>query len=202
MVHDGDLLPFSDLGSLGSCTRSTNSLAPVNGAGSANNPTLMSRANINDRETKPARWFEPDLTGATFGQWTVLGPDNRHNRKSYWLCRCECGNEKAVSGWALRKRRSTRCRSCASPFRRFIDLTGQTFGHLQVVAIAGRDRFGRVRWRCKCLRCGRTPVVSADHLRRGHTRTCGCYRRELLRMRTRAANAALKVVRSTPGLLQ
>lgn len=43
-----------------------------------------------------------DISGETFGRLTVLAPAGRHNRSITWLCRCECGTEKAVSGLYLR----------------------------------------------------------------------------------------------------
>ena len=153
----------------------------------------MTHANIN--EGKPARWREPELSGSMFGKWQVLAADSRRGRKSYWICRCTCGNQRSVSGWALRKGRSRQCRSCGTPFRRFEDLTGRQAGWLVVIAYAGRDARGRARWRCRCDRCKQnTVIVAAYHLRAGRIKSCGCYRRELLQVRTRAANEALRVL--------
>lgn len=59
-----------------------------------------------------------------------------------------------------------------------IDLRGQPFGKLTVIEEAGRTKSGRVLWRCRC-ECGNEVVVRADDLRREHTRSCGCYMREL-----------------------
>ena len=59
-----------------------------------------------------------------------------------------------------------------------IDLTGQRFGRLLVIREAGRDRWGKVTWLCKCD-CGNEIVVSGDNLRREHTQSCGCLSREL-----------------------
>ena len=46
-----------------------------------------------------------DLTGQTFGDWTVISrlPGN------YYKCRCSCGNEKAVSGYSLTAGHSKSC---------------------------------------------------------------------------------------------
>lgn len=57
-----------------------------------------------------------------------------------------------------------------------IDLTGQRFGRLLVVADAGRkDR--KVMWLCRCD-CGTETTVRSYYLRSGHTTSCGCYGRE------------------------
>ena len=37
-----------------------------------------------------------DLTGRTFGALTVLSPASGEYSRSYWHCRCSCGNEKNI----------------------------------------------------------------------------------------------------------
>lgn len=62
--------------------------------------------------------------------------------------------------------------------RRAIDLTGQRYGRLTVKARAGSDGTRRnPTWECLC-ECGATTIVSGNSLRTGHTKSCGCYRRE------------------------
>ena len=56
--------------------------------------------------------------------------------------------------------------------RQKIDLTGQQFGGLTVLRPA--ENIGKkTAWLCRCD-CGRETVVRGDHLRSGHTKTCGC----------------------------
>lgn len=62
-----------------------------------------------------------------------------------------------------------------------LDLTGHRFGRLVVLARAGRDRHGSMRWRCKCD-CGREITVRGQNLRSGNTRSCGCYQRKVARI--------------------
>ena len=69
-----------------------------------------------------------------------------------------------------------------------IDLSGQTINRLVVIREAGRDNGGRVLWLCRCLGkngddCGKEVVVSGNDLRDGHTKSCGCLKRELCRER-------------------
>ena len=53
-----------------------------------------------------------------------------------------------------------------------LDLTGQRFGKLTVLAPA--ENIGiKTAWRCRCD-CGREATVKTYHLRCGHTKTCGC----------------------------
>ena len=57
-----------------------------------------------------------DLTGRTFGMWTVISFDCHKGKRptAYWLCRCTCGREKSVAGGSLRRGDSTGCKSCGS----------------------------------------------------------------------------------------
>ena len=58
-----------------------------------------------------------------------------------------------------------------------IDLTGQRFGRL-VVEGYSHTKNGKTHWVCKCD-CGKRVTVISDSLRRGKTRSCGCYRDEV-----------------------
>ncbi|WP_332632543.1 hypothetical protein [Halalkalibacter flavus] len=70
-----------------------------------------------------------DLTGQTFGKWTVLKRvDNRKNHP-YWMCLCECGTIREVKGSALRDAVSTSC-GCAVIYN---DLTGRSFYYWTVI---------------------------------------------------------------------
>lgn len=51
-----------------------------------------------------------DLTGKKFGRLTVIKRAERRepHRGAFWLCKCDCGNEKVISGNALK----TTTKSC------------------------------------------------------------------------------------------
>jgi hypothetical protein len=49
-----------------------------------------------------------DISGEQFGRWTAL----RFVGPRHWLCRCECGTEKAVDGSSLRRGISHGCIKC------------------------------------------------------------------------------------------
>lgn len=55
---------------------------------------------------------------------------------------------------------------------RLVDLTGERFGELTVLARDENDQFGRARWRVRCS-CGIEKVVSSTHLREGRVVSCG-----------------------------
>jgi len=58
--------------------------------------------------------------------------------------------------------------------RKKLNLTGQRFGKLTVVAPAENIN-GRTAWRCRCD-CGQEVVVKTCHLRSGRTKSCNCTR--------------------------
>lgn len=53
-----------------------------------------------------------------------------------------------------------------------VDLTGRTFGHLQVIEKVKVGQ-GKYKWLCKCD-CGNTKLVRTYHLISGNTSSCGC----------------------------
>lgn len=63
-----------------------------------------------------------------------------------------------------------------------IDLVGKRFGRLVVVERADNhstNKHANAHWVCKCD-CGNETVVDGHKLRRGHTKSCGCYHKDRL----------------------
>ena len=52
----------------------------------------------------------PDLTGQRFGSLTVLSPAGKNrNGRTMWLCRCDCGTERAFAAVYLRNGHTRSC---------------------------------------------------------------------------------------------
>lgn len=62
----------------------------------------------------------------------------------------------------------------------YTDLSGKQYGRLTVVKKTGerRGKSGSVVWECVCS-CGNTSYVSTSKLTSGHTKSCGCFSREV-----------------------
>ena len=58
-----------------------------------------------------------------------------------------------------------------------IDYTGQKFGRLFVVKRVDNNKYQQVQWLCRC-ECGGEKVVTANALREGYTKSCGCLKKE------------------------
>ena len=68
--------------------------------------------------------------------------------------------------------------------RRKLDLTGERYGRLTVVAPA--PNIGkRTAWLCRCD-CGKMATARTDHLRDGHVSSCGCLCRDGIIQRSRS----------------
>lgn len=52
---------------------------------------------------------QADLTGRKFSRWLVLKPASSEDRNDLWMCRCDCGRERAVLGVNLRAIKSRGC---------------------------------------------------------------------------------------------
>ncbi len=63
---------------------------------------------------------------------------------------------------------------------------GQVFGRLTVIALTAKRRSHSKVWVCVCI-CGTVLEVSGTNLSSGDTHSCGCLRRELVRVRSVAA---------------
>lgn len=127
-----------------------------------------------------------DLTNQQFGKLTVLQraekPEGATSTSAFWLCRCECGVEKVISGNALRQGKTKSC-GCLNIEKRDMDsLIGKKFGRLTVTGRADRPegiKGGDAYWRCLC-ECGTEVDVMGKSLKNGKTKSCGCYKHDVL----------------------
>lgn len=58
-----------------------------------------------------------------------------------------------------------------------MDMIGKRYDRLTIVKEAGRTKRGLRRWKCRCD-CGNHVVVATGTLNSGHTRSCGCLRKD------------------------
>lgn len=129
-----------------------------------------------------------DLTGQKFGKWTVINEiPERKDGKIYWHCKCECGNERDVYGYWLRKGKTKSCGCLQKEIMtkiHLIDLTGKRFGNLIVLQKEGNAKdTGEAIWKCQCD-CGKIIFVKGYELRSGQS-SCGCLN---------SSNGAIKII--------
>ncbi|NLJ50157.1 MAG: hypothetical protein GX428_11335 [Candidatus Atribacteria bacterium] len=110
-----------------------------------------------------------DLKGMIFGRLTVLHRANvKKGSNVHWVCQCECGKIKTVSGDSLRRGLTKSCGclqkeiSTQTGRNSFVDLRGKRFGKLIVLSDTGRRHGKNIIWHCRCD-CGNyTDVPGAD----------------------------------------
>jgi hypothetical protein len=69
------------------------------------------------------------------------------------------------------------------------DLTGVRFGRLTVIGPVARQKDkSNFKWICRCD-CGTVKDIPVNHFKTGHTKSCGCYNRELAKQK--GLNSAL-----------
>ena len=126
-----------------------------------------------------------DLTGFKFERLFVIKrvesyiqPDGRP--LIMWLCHCDCGTEKIISGKNLRNGTTKSC-GCYNleniSKRSFINLVGRKFGKITVISrtddyISPKGVYSTA-WKCLCD-CGNTKIIRACHLLNGFIFSCGC----------------------------
>lgn len=117
-----------------------------------------------------------DVIGMKCGHVTITKFIERKNNTNYYLCRCDCGNEKIFSSRDLLygKNPNLTCGCKTWTKTRKKDMTGQRFGRLNVIKDSGKRIHKEVVWECLCD-CGNTCYVTGYSLRAGKTKSCGCY---------------------------
>lgn len=109
-----------------------------------------------------------DISGQRFGKLIAVSQVS----DGKWECKCDCGNVCTVSSISLISGATRSCgclKKCIAPE----DLSGRKFGRLKAISYEGNRK-----WKCLCD-CGKECLVSASHLKNGHTRSCGCLRHKV-----------------------
>lgn len=60
-----------------------------------------------------------------------------------------------------------------------INLIGNRYGRLTVLCESGKDKYGKIMWKCQCD-CGNVVDVLGNSLRQGVTKSCGCLHNEIV----------------------
>ena len=126
-----------------------------------------------------------NAVGKKFGMLTVLErADNKispnGNKRTRWLCQCECGNTTVVMWDNLKSGHTTSCGCSLVNFckSKIEDITGEKFGKLTVLSRCGSTKQKQAVWLCQC-ECGNYTNVLGIHLKSGHTTSCGCIKSKL-----------------------
>jgi len=120
-----------------------------------------------------------NLMGQRFERLVAIKDKGVVNGKRRWECQCDCGKIKTVFPHNLKSGRvkSCGCLSKESSRKRQLskgNVLGQRFERLVVIKDKGIVDEERL-WECRCD-CGKITTVYGRNLKRGLTKSCGCYR--------------------------
>lgn len=120
-----------------------------------------------------------DLTGEKYGRLLVMEQAESNIQpngtcKTKWKCLCDCGNYTIVDAYNLKSGHTSSCGCYNSDVSKskIEDITNQRFGNLVVIERAENQK-EQIMWLCQCD-CGNKCVVNGYHLKKGHTKSCGC----------------------------
>lgn len=111
-----------------------------------------------------------DLTDIRFNNLTVMRFDHR-DKYTYWLCKCDCGNEVVVRGSHLTTGAVKSCGCLKNSKHKIRNLDGKRFGKLTVIKYHHINH--GAYYLCKCD-CGNEVIVLGTKLVTGRTKSCGC----------------------------
>lgn len=123
-----------------------------------------------------------DLSGRKFGRLTAIEVAEVLPEWDAWRCQCDCGNKVVASSRILLAGDKKSC-GCLKGRTQPKALSGWRFGRLTAIECDG-NKGGKPLWRCICD-CGSEKAVTAQHLLRGDTKSCGCFRRSTKKERLR-----------------
>lgn len=63
---------------------------------------------------------------------------------------------------------------------KFEDLTGKKFNKLTVLERVCKENTKQTYWICRC-ECGKETITTSAHLKNGHTKSCGCIQKEVVK---------------------
>lgn len=116
--------------------------------------------------------------GERYGLLTVVRRKGTNSSNHVtWECICECGLSTICTSNNLRAGHTKSCGHLRNK-QSFENLENKKFGRLLVKN--GTPKNGIVYWNCLCT-CGNETTVSSGHLKSGHTKSCGCYQKEVSR---------------------
>lgn len=120
-----------------------------------------------------------DVIGEKFGRLTVV-EEFKENKIRKLKCKCDCGNEIAVTKRDVLSGHTKSCgcyHSDMSSQRFSKDWTGYVSNYgIKILKPVKTNNLGQWLWECECF-CGNHFITYPGYVARGHTTSCGCRRR-------------------------
>ncbi len=122
-----------------------------------------------------------DLTGERFGRLLVISKSHYSEKghTTYWLCRCDCGQEKTLGSSCIKKQESCGCNTRAKYMETKRSITkqkhiGEIFGSWEVISWASVNKNNSHNYLVKCLDCDAQEVKAISKLKDRQARCNSC----------------------------
>jgi hypothetical protein len=120
--------------------------------------------------------------GKVFGCYKVIKRVEPKNGKQRYLVKClNCNTTREIDVYKVTHNNYKYCPNCKPKQKEAESLVGQKFGRLKVLKRV-KNRSKKVTWKCQCD-CGNICYITSDHLKTGHSKSCGCIQKENISQR-------------------
>lgn len=116
-----------------------------------------------------------DISGKRFGKLVAIKRVGSKNKRSMWLCDCDCGRSSVVAYGHLSSGHTKSCGNC-----KYEDLTGMHFGKWTVLGLSDNKYISPqghtdLMWVCECS-CSKHTIkeIRGSILKSGGSKSCGC----------------------------
>ena len=128
---------------------------------------------------KNIEYIKEEYNNCKYGRLTIQYTYKNAKNLVTSHCVCDCGNEKDIFFYNIKKGASKSC-GCLEKESRYgrnhtdLSIIGQKFGRLTVIEKSDKKTSnGGILWKCRCD-CGNITYSNSTQLKRGHTTSCGC----------------------------
>ena len=122
------------------------------------------------------------MVGDRYGKLVIVEQTTSNTRgERMWVCKCDCGNTKIVKTQNLKKGYVKSC-GCIKTGPKDVDYVGHKFNRLTVLERVGRTKCRQQKYLCECV-CGERVVVNLNSLKGDTTKSCGCFKLDLMKSR-------------------
>ena len=113
-----------------------------------------------------------DLLGRRFNRLVAIAPPKPGDKRSHWLCQCDCGNTCSVPRSALLSGNTKSCGCYSTDVHTVHMNAGERYGQLTIIGPADTppNRHGQF-WLCRCD-CGEVLAAHGVEIRRGIKTSC------------------------------
>ena len=121
-----------------------------------------------------------EMINKKFNYLTVVEYVGNTDGRKFYKCLCDCGKETRVSGTRLRNNVT---KSCGCLLRDIHESSsskwiGKKFNRLTVLKYHNKEKNKDREFLCLCD-CGSKITTTIAKLKKGHTKSCGCFRKEI-----------------------